>query len=126
MSQPLTVITGASSGIGLSAARAFAAGGHALLLISRHIEPVAEFAGHPVDYAQVDVADYDSLEHAVRESEARYGGTECLVNNAGTWDARPFEQVDAARYTREIEINSTATASPPTSVSATSSWRPPE
>jgi NADP-dependent 3-hydroxy acid dehydrogenase YdfG len=105
MSQPLTVITGASSGIGLAAAQAFAADGHALLLIARHMEPVAEFAGKPVDYARVDVADYDALERAVRESEQRYGGTECLVNSAGIADARPFEQVDAASYTREIDTN---------------------
>lgn len=35
MPQPLTVITGASSGIGLAVARAFAAAGHPLLLIAR-------------------------------------------------------------------------------------------
>jgi len=39
MSQELVVITGASSGIGRGIARAFAAEGNPLLLISRHIEP---------------------------------------------------------------------------------------
>src|SRR5262245_44678831 len=105
MPQPLTVITGASSGIGLATTRAFAAAGHALLLISRSIQPLEEFAGKPVDYAQADVADYNALERAVRASEQRFGGTECLVNSAGMLDPRTFEEVDAASYTREIETN---------------------
>jgi short-subunit dehydrogenase len=37
---PLVVITGASSGIGLALARAFAKEGNALLLIARHMKPV--------------------------------------------------------------------------------------
>ncbi len=105
MSQPLTVITGASSGIGLATARVFAAAGHPLLLISRHIEPIAEFADKPVVYARVDVSDYDALQRAVRESEQRFGGTDCLVNSAGLIDARPFEQVEPASYEREIHTN---------------------
>jgi NADP-dependent 3-hydroxy acid dehydrogenase YdfG len=105
MSPPLTVITGASSGIGLAAARAFAAAGHPLLLISRHIEPLPEFAGRAIAYAQVDVADSGGLRRAVEEAERRFGGTDCLVNSAGLADARPFEQVEPAAYEREINTN---------------------
>lgn len=83
MSQPLTVITGASSGIGLAAARTFAAAGHPLLLISRNIEPIAEFADKAVAYARVDVSDYDALHKAIQESEHKFGGTDFLVNSAG-------------------------------------------
>jgi NADP-dependent 3-hydroxy acid dehydrogenase YdfG len=105
MSQPLTVITGASSGIGLAAARAFAAAGHALLLIARHMEPLPEFAGKPVACAPVDVADYDALRHAVEGAERQFGATDCLVNSAGMADARPFEQVEPAAYEREVRTN---------------------
>jgi NADP-dependent 3-hydroxy acid dehydrogenase YdfG len=105
MDHPLIVITGASSGIGLGAARAFAAAGHPMLLISRHVEPLAEFAGKPVVYAQADVADYDALQRAVRDAERKYGGTDCLINGAGVMDGRPFEQVEPADFTREIDTN---------------------
>jgi NADP-dependent 3-hydroxy acid dehydrogenase YdfG len=105
MSAPLVVITGASSGIGLAAARAFAAAGHPLLLISRHMQPVPEFAGKSVVCAQVDVADYDAVRGAVEGGEQMFGGADCLVNSAGFADARPFEQVEPADYEREIRTN---------------------
>jgi NADP-dependent 3-hydroxy acid dehydrogenase YdfG len=105
MSQLLAIVTGASSGIGLAAARAFAAAGHPLLLIARHVEPLPEFAGKPVAYAQADVADFDALAGAVRDAERRFGGTDCLVNSAGLADARPFDQVEPEGYEREIRTN---------------------
>jgi len=50
--RPLAVITGASSGIGLGVARAFAAAGHPLLLISRHMKALPDLDGKPVVYAE--------------------------------------------------------------------------
>jgi NADP-dependent 3-hydroxy acid dehydrogenase YdfG len=105
MSAPLAVITGASSGIGLATAGAFAAAGHLLLLISRQMEPLPEFAGKPVACAQVDVADHDALRRAVEGAEQQFGPTDCLVNSAGVADARPFEQVEPAAYEREVQTN---------------------
>lgn len=101
----LAVITGASSGIGLAAARAFAAAGHPLLLLARHMEALPDLAGKPVLYAPVDVADFDGVTQAVREAEEAYGGTDCLVNAAGFVDARPFDEVTPADYEREIRTN---------------------
>lgn len=101
----LIVITGASSGIGLATARAFAAAGHSLLLIARHAELAPEFAGKPVRSAPVDVADAAALRQAVDAAEQEFGPTDCLVNSAGMADARPFEDVEPAAYEREIQTN---------------------
>jgi NADP-dependent 3-hydroxy acid dehydrogenase YdfG len=102
---PLVVITGASSGIGLALASAFAKEGNALLLLARHIEPLPQFPQDRVAYAQADVADHASVERAIRGAEARFGKTECLVNDAGFADARNFKDVPAEGYAREIDVN---------------------
>jgi len=101
---PLVMITGASSGIGKALAFAFAAEGNPLLLISRHIEPIVGLPDGTV-YRAADVADYEAIADAIATGEARHGPVECLVNNAGTADARPFEQVDHDSYSREIDTN---------------------
>jgi NADP-dependent 3-hydroxy acid dehydrogenase YdfG len=105
MAEPLVVVTGASSGIGLALARAFAREGHALLLIARHMKPVAGLPADRTDYAEADVADYAALERAIRAAEARFGKTACLVNNAGLADAREFKQVEPAAFAHELDVN---------------------
>jgi NADP-dependent 3-hydroxy acid dehydrogenase YdfG len=105
MAAPLVVITGASSGIGLAIARAFAREGNALLLIARHMKPVDGLPTERTAYAEADVADHGAVEHAIRGAEARFGKTACLVNNAGLADARGFHDVDPASYGHEIDVN---------------------
>jgi NADP-dependent 3-hydroxy acid dehydrogenase YdfG len=101
---PLVMVTGASSGIGKALAMGFARYGHPLLLISRHIEPIAGLPENTV-YRQADVADYGAIEAAVDAAVAVHGPVECLVNNAGMADARAFDEVDEPSYTRELDTN---------------------
>ena len=105
MTGPLVAITGASSGIGLALARAFAKEGNALVLIARHMAAVADLPADRTVYAEADVADYAALERAIRGAEARFGKTACLINNAGLADARSFKDVDPASYSHEIDVN---------------------
>ena len=105
MNGPLVVITGASSGIGLALARAFAKEGNALLLIARHIKPVDGLPPDRTAYAAADVADYSALERAIREAEQRFGKTACLINSAGMADARAFTDVEPEAYSHEIDVN---------------------
>jgi NADP-dependent 3-hydroxy acid dehydrogenase YdfG len=105
MSQELVVITGASSGIGRSIAKAFAAEGNPLLLISRQIAPLPELHDAPARYAKADVADYAQMEAAIREAEWEFGEAGCLVNSAGFADARDFLSVEPAAFAREIDVN---------------------
>ena len=102
---PLVVVTGASSGIGLAVARAFAKEGNALLLIARHMKPVDGLPADRTAYAEADVADYAALERAIRDAEQKFGKTACLINNAGMADARAFSDVEPEAFTREIDVN---------------------
>ena len=86
----LALITGASSGIGLSVARRFAADGVHLVLWARREERLREIAedlsrthGVTVRTAAVDVRDRAAVDAAASELLARVGTPDILVNNAG-------------------------------------------
>lgn len=103
MEKPLVVVTDASSGIGRAALLAFAGAGHPVLGISRHMTVPGELAEHHASYASLDVADYDAFASAVGSAEAEFGPAGCLVNSAGTADARAFSDVEPGDYRREID-----------------------
>ena len=105
MTEPLVVITGASSGIGLALAHAFAREGHTLLLIARHMTMPAGLPAERTVCAEADVADYPALERAIRDAEGKFGKTACLINSAGLADAREFKAVEPAAYAHEIDVN---------------------
>lgn len=82
-------VTGASSGMGLAAAQAFAEAGAAVTLsdinadaLQRATEQLAD-RGHAVLAIQCDVADEDSVAAAVRETVNRFGRLDMAFNNAG-------------------------------------------
>lgn len=83
------VITGASSGIGLSTARRAAQAGARLVLVARNEEALARIcdelrsAGCEAEYVVADVADREQLERAGRVAMERFGGLDTWVNNAG-------------------------------------------
>jgi NADP-dependent 3-hydroxy acid dehydrogenase YdfG len=104
-SRDLVVITGASSGIGRGIARAFAAEGNPLLLISRHIEPLPELEGAPVRYAQADVADHAQVEAAIRAAARDFLAREIDVNLIGVLNCTKAVIVNMSRRRSGTIIN---------------------
>lgn len=87
---PLTLVTGASSGIGASCARRFAAEGHDLALWARRGERLEDLAskltleyGTTVHTAVVDVRDRETVGEAACALAGDAGVPDVLVNNAG-------------------------------------------
>ena len=83
-------ITGASSGIGRSCARAFAAQGAKLILAARRAERLEELAaglktehGSAIHILKLDVRDSEAVAAAVAGLTAEWAAIEVLVNNAG-------------------------------------------
>ncbi|WP_270934823.1 SDR family oxidoreductase [Falsiroseomonas oryzae] len=101
------LITGASKGIGLSCARAFAAEGCDLHLAARSAAPMeaakaaleAEF-GVRVTVHAGDLAD----DAAMQALAARVGEVDVLVNNAGDIPAGDIEAVDDAAWRRGWDL----------------------
>jgi short-subunit dehydrogenase len=112
LSGKVAIVTGASSGIGLSVARKLCAAGAKVALVARtkaKLDEVAASLG--ADRAAVfplDVADFravDGLPAAVAE---RFGGIDILVNNAGLNHRGPLMSITAEQAAAVITVNLTA------------------
>lgn len=103
------VVTGASSGIGESFARALDARGYALLLVARRKERLAKLAA-TLRRAEVLTADLgDEAEVArVAAHALALGEVELLVNNAGYATNGEFLALDGARELAMVKLNALA------------------
>jgi NAD(P)-dependent dehydrogenase (short-subunit alcohol dehydrogenase family) len=89
------LVTGASAGIGLAAARELARlGGRVVMAVrdpakgERVLRAVVEASGGEAELAVVDVASRESVRAFARDLAARHPTLDVLVNNAGTWSER--------------------------------------
>jgi len=83
----VVLVTGASSGIGLAAARAFHAGGASVALVARTRskleETVAELGNARAASFPLDVTDRAGIAKLPSQVVERFGGLDIVVNNAG-------------------------------------------
>ena len=105
MSKPLIVVTGASSGIGEAIARTFSEQGHPLLLLARRVERLEALNLPETLCRKVDVTDRTAVTAAVKEAEAKYGPTDCLVNNAGVMLLGMAADQNPEEWDRMIDVN---------------------
>jgi NAD(P)-dependent dehydrogenase (short-subunit alcohol dehydrogenase family) len=88
------VVTGASAGIGLAAARALARlGGHVVMAVrnrEKGEKALRSLRAAPggVELAVVNVASRESVRAFARDLAARHRAVDVLVNNAGIWSER--------------------------------------
>ncbi len=105
-----TIITGASSGIGRSTAKAFADAGANVVVASRNKSKledlVAELAPLPVRAIPVDVTERLSVEALMRRASEEFGSIDVLVNNAGVGLFAPIADgnPDNARYLFDVNV----------------------
>lgn len=88
--RPITVITGASRGLGRAAARRLASvEGHLVVAAGRDREALEslrshlQLEGHPLECHPLDVRDADSVAVMADWLAARFGRVDVLINNAG-------------------------------------------
>lgn len=101
----LVVITGASSGFGMSLAQAFAKDGYPMLLLARRVEKMEALELPNTICRKVDVTDASAFQAAVREAEDIYGKTDLLINNAGIMLLGSIESQDPVEWKKMLDVN---------------------
>jgi NADP-dependent 3-hydroxy acid dehydrogenase YdfG len=94
------IVTGASSGIGLSTAMALSERGARVALLARSSDALEELARKlpgslPVT---VDMTQFDRVREAVGAVHRHYSRVDGLVNNAGRSYAASVEEIDPALF----------------------------
>ena len=115
LANKIAIVTGASSGIGRTAARLFAQEGAKLIVAARRkeeldtlVEQIAAFGGEAIACAG-DVKDEALHRQLAETAQRRFGGLDIAFNNAGTLgEMGPTPQVSLAGWHDALEINLTS------------------
>src|SRR5688572_4894535 len=104
--KPVVLVTGCSSGIGRQAVRHLARAGALVVATARRPEAIADLAKPgEVECLPLDVADDASRAACVAEVEARFGGVDVLVNNAGYGANLTVEDMPPDRLRAMFDVN---------------------
>ncbi|MDR6227327.1 SDR family NAD(P)-dependent oxidoreductase [Desmospora profundinema] len=106
------IVTGATGGIGRAIARVLREMGADLLLTGRRKDALEEVAAELAEEGKGQLAVYradlvDALdrERLVTEARTRFGGTDILINNAGTFASALMEEVTEEELDRVMRVN---------------------
>ena len=102
------LVTGGARGIGLSIAQAFVAAGASVLLTDILEEEGRQSAtdlGDAAAFYHHDVRDQAQWSAAVTKAEARFGGLDVVVNNAGIETAALMQDIEADDFHHVFDIN---------------------
>ena len=105
------LVTGASSGLGADAARAYAKYGADVALLARRkdkLEALAEEirrTGRKAFPVMCDVSDEGSVREAVNRAASEFGGIDILLNDAGPAVPGTMETLSAEDWDRAMNIN---------------------
>ncbi len=102
------LITGSARGIGLAFAEAYVREGARVCIADINLtaaEKAVRAIGPAAMALHLDVTDQSSIEAAVSQTEACFGGIDILINNAVLFDAAPIVEISRASYDRLFAVN---------------------
>lgn len=102
------IIFGGAGGIGSATARQLAAKGHALHLVGRNMQALAELGAElSASHAVADVTDAEAIRAAVQAAGPELQG---LVYAVGTITLKPLARLSAAEMERDFRVNALGAA----------------
>lgn len=112
LSGQVAVVTGASAGLGLQMARAFASQGANLVLLARrktlleqNAKDISAEFGVEVLPIECDITKTEQVINAVNLTMERFGRVDILMNNAGTGAVAPAEEITDEQFKHELDID---------------------
>jgi NAD(P)-dependent dehydrogenase (short-subunit alcohol dehydrogenase family) len=108
--QPVAIVTGGASGIGLGIASSLIAEGYDVFVLDNDLQHVDAYnASHPLSRAQVcDVSDASAVATEIDGVLHVAGRIDLLVNNAGiSGPTAPVEAVDPAEWQKTLDVGLT-------------------
>lgn len=112
LADKVTLITGASRGIGRAIALIFAeAGSHVVINYRSDRESAeetrreAETFGVRAVACRADIADYARVTEMIDTVIAEFGRIDIVVNNAGIWEHNPIDEMSEERLKKTIDTN---------------------
>ena len=109
----IAVVTGASSGMGVTFAQALAAAGARVVVTARRIERLREVVqeierqGGAAVAVACDVSREDDVERLVSETQRAFGPADLLVNNAGFTTVVAAEEQGVEDWRAHLDVNLT-------------------
>ncbi len=110
IAEQVVVLTGGTSGIGLTAARLLSAKGAKLFLIARNEEALTSVrdeiraSGGEAEFAVADVADHGALEAAADKAVVTFGGFDSWINDAGAFIYGRLDEVSLEDQRRLFDV----------------------
>ena len=111
LSEQTIVVTGATSGIGLTTAKRAAERGARVILVARddgdlrQVQSEIEVAGGRADHVPGDVGRREDVRRIVEATVNRHGGFDTWVNNAGVGAYAPLEEMSDEDHERLFQTN---------------------
>jgi NAD(P)-dependent dehydrogenase (short-subunit alcohol dehydrogenase family) len=108
-SNPVALVTGATSGIGEATAHRLHDRGYTVFAAGRNPDALNALRSKGLQARPLDVTDEAAVDRLIEEINIEHGGVDVLVNSAGYPLPRPLEQVELSELRHIFETNVVAT-----------------